>query len=64
MVQAYAYGKFLGHLTVNFTEDGGVESYSGDPIVLWGDDMEQDKETLEELAVYQEKVCQDFRNKV
>ena len=56
MVQAYAYGKFLGHLTVNFSE-GAVESYSGSPILMWGQDMEQDTLTLDKLKEFQEKVC-------
>ncbi|XP_063692100.1 snake venom 5'-nucleotidase-like [Bolinopsis microptera] len=61
VVQAYAYGKFLGHLSVNFSSDGAVESYSGNPILMWGEDMEQDEDTLKNLEEYLEKV-KDFAN--
>ena len=57
VVQAAAYGKFLGHLSVNFTTGGVVESYSGNPIVMWGEDMQQDEESLKKLDEVIEKVC-------
>ncbi|MFL4468407.1 bifunctional UDP-sugar hydrolase/5'-nucleotidase [Tateyamaria armeniaca] len=34
VAQAYAYTKYLGHLTVNFDDDGNVTAASGDPILL------------------------------
>lgn len=34
IVQAYAYTKYLGELTVTFDEDGQVTEASGDPILL------------------------------
>ncbi len=34
VAQAYAYTKYLGHLTVTFDDDGNVTAASGDPIVL------------------------------
>ncbi len=34
MVTAYAYGKYLGHLTVTFDDAGNVMAASGDPILL------------------------------
>ena len=34
IVQAYAYGKYLGHLTVVFDDDGTVTSATGDPMLL------------------------------
>ena len=39
VVQAYAYGKYLGHLTVTFDDDGNVVTSHGNPILL-------DSETL------------------
>ncbi|MFK7764264.1 MAG: bifunctional UDP-sugar hydrolase/5'-nucleotidase [Roseobacter sp.] len=36
VVQAYAYTKYLGHLTVTFDDTGAVVSASGDPILLDG----------------------------
>ena len=34
VAQAYAYTKYLGHLTVTFDDDGNVTGASGDPMVL------------------------------
>ena len=34
IVQAYAYGKYLGELTITFDDDGNVVSATGDPILL------------------------------
>ncbi|WP_415921626.1 bifunctional metallophosphatase/5'-nucleotidase [Tateyamaria sp. SN6-1] len=34
VAQAYAYTKYLGHLTVTFDDDGNVTAASGDPILL------------------------------
>lgn len=34
VVQDFAFGKYLGYLTLNFTSDGVVISYSGNPILL------------------------------
>ncbi len=34
IVQAYAYGKYLGELTLTFDDDGNLVSATGDPIVL------------------------------
>lgn len=34
VAQAYAYTKFLGHLTVTFDDEGNVTAASGDPILL------------------------------
>ncbi|MEM0950035.1 MAG: bifunctional metallophosphatase/5'-nucleotidase [Pseudomonadota bacterium] len=34
IVQAYAYGKYLGELTITFDDDGNVVSATGDPIIL------------------------------
>lgn len=34
VAQAYAYTKYLGHLTVTFDDDGDVSAASGDPMLL------------------------------
>ncbi|WP_299614752.1 bifunctional UDP-sugar hydrolase/5'-nucleotidase [uncultured Tateyamaria sp.] len=34
VAQAYAYTKYLGHLTVTFDDDGNVTASSGDPMLL------------------------------
>lgn len=34
VVQAYAYGKYLGHLKVTFDPEGNVVSSTGNPILL------------------------------
>ena len=34
MVQAFAYGKYLGNLTVDFDDNGELTSWSGNPILL------------------------------
>ena len=34
VVQAYAYSKYLGHLTVTFDDDGNVVSATGEPFLL------------------------------
>ena len=34
VVQAFAYGKYLGHLKVDFDDHGHVASWSGNPILL------------------------------
>ena len=34
VVQAFAYGKYLGHLKVDFDDNGHVTSWTGNPIIL------------------------------
>ena len=34
MVQAFAYGKYLGNLTVDFDDNGDLTSWSGNPTLL------------------------------
>jgi len=34
VLQAFAFTKYLGHIKVNFTEDGLVDSWDGSPILL------------------------------
>ena len=53
IVQAYAYGKFLGELNVVFDDEGVVTSATGEPILLDGFVVEDAavKERVGELAV-------------
>ena len=36
VVQAYAYGKYLGYLEVNFDNDGVITEWDGNPLLLDG----------------------------
>ena len=63
IVQAYAYGKFLGELSVLFDEEGNVIHASGEPIIIDGsvnensqivarlDELEKPINTLKETIV-------------
>ena len=62
IVQAYAYGKFLGELSVSFDDAGEIITAEGEPIIMdaW---VEEDKEVvarLSQLALPLEEI----RNKV
>ncbi|WP_172296662.1 bifunctional UDP-sugar hydrolase/5'-nucleotidase [Pseudoruegeria sp. HB172150] len=62
IVQAYAYGKFLGELNVTFDDDGNIVEAMGEPILLDGT-VEEDvttKDRVAELAV----PLDEIRNKV
>lgn len=48
IVQASAYSKYLGNITLFFDENGEIESHDGSPIFL-SHDIPQDEEILEEL---------------
>ncbi|MDJ0627069.1 MAG: bifunctional metallophosphatase/5'-nucleotidase [Rhodobacter sp.] len=62
IVQAYAYGKFLGELNVTFDDDGVITEAVGEPIVMDGGVVEHPatKERIAELAV----PLDEIRNKV
>jgi len=49
IVQAYAFGKYLGELTVAFDEAGVLTSATGDPIIIDGQVIE-DEATLARIA--------------
>ena len=49
IVQAYAYGKFLGELNVTFDDDGNVITASGEPIIMDGEVVE-DAGTVDRIA--------------
>ena len=49
IVQAYAFGKFLGELNVTFDDDGNLISATGEPIVMDGEVVE-DAGTVARIA--------------
>ncbi|MFT7106204.1 MAG: 5'-nucleotidase [Yoonia sp.] len=62
IVQAYAYGKFLGELNVTFDGDGKLIEASGAPILIDGNVVE-DPETVARVAELAEPL-DEIRNKV
>ncbi|MEP0507520.1 MAG: bifunctional metallophosphatase/5'-nucleotidase [Aurantimonas coralicida] len=62
IVQAYAYGKYLGELTVTFDDSGVVTAAVGNPVIMDGEIAEDSdlKTRIEELA----KPLQEIREKV
>ena len=58
IVQAYAYGKFLGRLDVTFDEDGVVTKAEGEPILIDGQVAEDStlKARIAEMAMPLEEV--------
>jgi 5'-nucleotidase len=62
IVQAYAYGKFLGELNVTWNDDGKVLAATGEPIIMDGAVVEEAsvKERIAELA----RPLDEIRNKV
>jgi 5'-nucleotidase len=62
IVQAYAYGKFLGELNVTFDDDGNIKSATGEPVVIDGQVAEDavTKARIAELAI----PLQEIRDKV
>jgi len=62
IVQAYAYGKYIGELSVTFNDAGEVVSASGEPITIDGEVSEQEDivARVAELA----KPLDEIRNKV
>ncbi len=62
IVQAYAYGKFLGELNVTFDDEGSVISASGEPILLDAA-VAEDEVTVERVGELAEPL-QEIRDKV
>ncbi|MCQ0988012.1 bifunctional metallophosphatase/5'-nucleotidase [Jiella marina] len=60
IVQAYAYGKYLGQLEVTFDDDGVVTAATGEPIIMDGEIAEDSKlkERISELAGPLEEIRQ------
>ncbi|MBX2880151.1 MAG: 5'-nucleotidase/apyrase family protein [Granulosicoccus sp.] len=62
IVQAYAYGKFLGELNVTFDDDGNITEATGEPIILDGE-VAEDAATVERIAELG-KPLEEIRQKV
>jgi len=62
IVQAYAYGKFLGELNVTFDDDGNVTEAVGEPIITSGD-VAEDAATVARIAELAAPL-DEIRNKV
>jgi 5'-nucleotidase len=62
IVQASAYTKYLGDITLYFDDDGKVQNYEGAPIFL-GHDVVPDAETLRELAPWKQTIL-ELQNRV
>ncbi|XP_056419231.1 5'-nucleotidase [Hyla sarda] len=55
VVQAYAFGKYLGYLNVTFNEEGNVLHSSGNPILL-DSSIPEDSELLVEINKWREQL--------
>ncbi|XP_033634482.1 snake venom 5'-nucleotidase-like [Asterias rubens] len=55
VVQAYAYGKYVGHLDVSFDDEGAVSGFGGNTILL-DDSVEEDAATLQEMKPWRDHV--------
>lgn len=62
VVQAYAYGKFLGELEVAFDQDGNLKEANGEPILLDAS-VSEHPATVERVAILA-KPLDEIRNKV
>ncbi len=62
IVQAYAYGKFLGELNVTFDDDGNLTEAVGEPLILSGE-VAEDSATVARVAELAEPL-DEIRNKV
>ncbi|XP_078001428.1 snake venom 5'-nucleotidase-like [Glandiceps talaboti] len=55
VMQAYAYGKYLGYLNVTFDSDGEITEYQGNPILL-DKNVEKDNSTATEVNLWAEPI--------
>uniref|UniRef100_A0A0K8R820 5'-nucleotidase n=1 Tax=Ixodes ricinus TaxID=34613 RepID=A0A0K8R820_IXORI len=55
VTQDFWFGKYLGHLKLQFHRNGTLKAWSGNPILL-DHNVEQDKATLEMLEPYRQAV--------
>ncbi|UWQ30823.1 bifunctional UDP-sugar hydrolase/5'-nucleotidase [Leisingera sp. M523] len=62
IVQAYAYGKFLGELNVTFDDAGNVTSATGEPLIMDAA-VSEDSATLDRIAELAQPL-DEIRNKV
>ena len=62
IVQAYAYGKFLGELNVTFDDDGNVVEAAGEPLIM-DNSVTEDQASLDRIAELAVPL-DEIRNKV
>ncbi len=62
IVQAYAYGKFLGELNVTFDDDGNVVEAVGEPLIM-DNTVTEDQAAVDRIAELA-KPLDEIRNKV
>lgn len=62
IVQAYAYGKYLGELNVTFDDEGNITQAKGDPLLIDAG-VDEDSTTVERIAEMA-KPLEEIRNKV
>ena len=62
IVQAYAYGKFLGELNVTFDDDGNVVKAEGEPLIMDAA-VTEDQPTVDRIAEAA-KPLEEIRNRV
>ncbi|MBS1303867.1 bifunctional metallophosphatase/5'-nucleotidase [Loktanella sp. SALINAS62] len=62
IVQAYAYGKFLGELNVTFDDDGVITEAAGQPILMDGG-VTEDTATVDRIAELAQPL-EEIRNEV
>ncbi len=62
VVQAYAYGKFLGELNITFDENGVITEASGEPIIIDGT-VPEDEATVARIAELAAPL-EEIRNRV
>ena len=55
VVQAYAFSKYLGNLTVDFDDNGDLTSWSGNPILL-DNSVAQDPTVLRQVQDWKAEV--------
>lgn len=63
VVQAYAFGKYLGKLELSFDERGELASWSGNPILLDGS-IPQDESILKELVPFRQQLEDKMKQQI
>lgn len=63
VVQAYAFGKYLGRLVVSFDERGEAVSWSGNPRLL-DNSVPQDEGILKELEPFREQLEEKMKQEI
>lgn len=62
IVQAYAYGKFLGELNVTFDDEGNITKAEGEPLIMDAA-VTEDQDTVDRIAEAA-KPLEEIRNRV